>query len=117
MNNHDLYTCIGRLHQEDSDAIAIKFDTEFRDEDPSVYNHRKDQIPEAVALEYQIDPKRYVLYQGNTPGHLHDRILAIADLITKGARVKLIAVDSCPPFMGEFNVREFITNLSGNVSN
>jgi hypothetical protein len=105
MDNHYLYTCIGQLHQKDPDAIAIKFDTEYRDEE---------RLPESVVRDYQIDPNRYILYRG---AKSEERLNALSAVIKEGAKVRLIGVDSNPPIVGEIKIREFLQTLSNNKLN
>lgn len=98
-----LYDWVGQLHQDDPDAIAIKFDTEFRDEG---------QLSEDMARAYRIDLDRYLVYQVNRPEQIFDRIRGpITDMIKQGARVKLIGIDSISAVMGRReSEQESVTN-------
>lgn len=77
---------IGQLHRDDTEAIVVKFDTEFRDDG---------QMTDEVATAYGVDLDRYVVFQVNKPGEVFDRIEAeIGALVQKGAPIKLLIIDS-----------------------
>jgi len=87
-----LNSMIGQLHKDDPDAIAIKFDTEFRE---------SGQLTEEQANLWGIDRKRYVCYQANAATTVFDRIeQEIAALCQEGMPLKLIAIDSINALMG-----------------
>lgn len=77
---------IGQVHQDDPEAIVIKFDTEFRE---------KGQLTEEMMRVYKIDPKRYICFQVNTPAEVFDRITKdIWALVQEGMKLKLVVIDS-----------------------
>lgn len=86
------YDFTGRLHQDHKTAIAIKFDTEFRDDG---------QMSERKAAAYGIDLDRYVVFQVNRPEDVFDRIADdVAGMMDEGANVKLIIIDSITGIQG-----------------
>lgn len=77
---------IGWLHQSDPDAIAIKFDTEYRADG---------QLADDDLHLYGIDPDRLVIIQTNSPSGVFDQIeKEISAHCQAGAKIKLIIVDS-----------------------
>jgi RecA/RadA recombinase len=98
-----LYDWVGQLHTDDPDAIAIKFDTEFRDEG---------QLSEEMAKAWRIDMDRFLVYQVNRPEQIFDRIKGpIADMIKQGAKIKLIGIDSVTAILGRReSEQESVTN-------
>jgi hypothetical protein len=86
------YDLIASMHQQYPDAIAIKFDTEFRDES---------QLTDAEAATWGVDLDRLVVIQTNKSGEIFDQIEQdINGLIQDGAKVKLIAIDSISGIQG-----------------
>lgn len=83
---------IGQLHKDDPEAIAIKFNTEMREEG---------QLgPEEMAM-WGIDPDRYMGYNTNTPDGVFDSIEhQIAALCQDGAPIKLVIIDSINAIQG-----------------
>lgn len=78
---------IGWLHQNDPDALAIKFDTEYRADGQLL-------TPEALAL-YGIDEERLGVVQTNSPSAVFDQIeKQVAANCEAGAKLKLIIIDS-----------------------
>ncbi len=79
----------GQLHQDDPDAIVVKFDTEMRE---------KAQVPEAQLRMYGIDPDRYMAFSVNEPALIFDRIATgIKEMMQDEKdplKVKLIIIDS-----------------------
>ena len=83
---------IGRLHQDDPEALVFKFDTEFRE---------KYQMTERAIKMWGIDPERYRCRSTNKPEEIFDFIEKdIVDLCQKGAPIKLIVIDSVTDIMG-----------------
>lgn len=77
---------IGWLHQSDPEAVAIKFNTEFRE---------KAQLDDDLMKMYGIDPDRLISYEVNAPNQIFDRIeKEIAAEIQDGLKVGLIGIDS-----------------------
>jgi hypothetical protein len=81
------YAYTGQLHQDDPEAIVIKFNTELREK--AQYNPVRSQ------RIWGIDPKRYIPYDVNDPALIFDRIEnEIAALCDDGAKIKFIIIDS-----------------------
>lgn len=88
MTNH----IIGLLHQDDPDALVIKFNTELRE---------AAQLPEKDYPLFGIDKERYVAYNANAPEMIFDRIeKEIAAMCDDGAQIKLIVIDSLNNIQG-----------------
>lgn len=83
---------IGQMHRDYPDAIAVKFNTEFRE---------KGQLtPEQLAI-WGIDQDRYVAYEVNSPDLIYDRIeTEIAAMCQEGAPIRLIIIDSINSIQG-----------------
>jgi RecA/RadA recombinase len=87
------YAMIGQMQKDYSDGVAIKFDTEFREEG---------QLPveEAVSL-YGIDKSRYQAYSVNSPVLVFDRIeQEFAAMCQEGMPLKLVIIDSITGVQG-----------------
>lgn len=89
---------VGGLHDQDSEAIAIKFNTEMR---------------EGGQMEdyWGVDQDRYMAYDVNEPQYIFDRIKnEILPMVEQGMPLKLIIIDSLQGIQGvkESN-RESIT--------
>lgn len=85
-------TMIGQLHKDYPEAVAIKFDTEFRE---------RGQMPVAQLNAYGIDKDRYMCFSVNSPELIFDRIEKdIVPLIQDGLDVKLIVIDSMTAIQG-----------------
>jgi hypothetical protein len=83
---------IGQLHKDYDDAVAIKYNTEFRE---------KIQTTALQKKIWGIDPKRYAAYETNRPEEIFDVIERdIPALIQKGLNIKLIAIDSISDILG-----------------
>jgi RecA/RadA recombinase len=77
---------IGQLHRDDPEAIAVKFDTELREEG---------QLTPEVAANWGIDLDRLITYSVNTPDKIFDYISGpLRAMIDDGAPIKLIGIDS-----------------------
>jgi len=88
---------IGWLHQTDSEAIAVKIDTEFRSE--------AQLTPEMMAV-YGIDPERLLIIQTNSPSACFDQIEKdIAAHCQAGAPIKLIVIDSISGVQGRREIQ------------
>ena len=86
------YDLVGQMHKKWPDSIAIKFDTEFRDDG---------QLDEEHAKAYGIDMDRFIVFQTNKPEKVFDLINNdVKALIQDGANVKLIGIDSISMLMG-----------------
>jgi RecA/RadA recombinase len=79
---------IGNLHQTDKEAVAIKFNTEMREE--------------GQTSEYWgIDQDRYMAFNVNTPELVFDRIAGeITQMVQDGMPLKLIIIDSLQGMQG-----------------
>lgn len=112
---------IGNLHATDPDAIAVKFDTEIREElqnadlsldtgdDAGVHN---------LGL-WGIDPNRYVALSVNSPELIFDRIETdVAAKIEDGAKIKLVAIDSINQIQGKrgMNNTSVLDNTIGDLA-
>lgn len=86
------YDLVGQMHKRWPDSIAIKFDTEFRDDG---------QLDEAHAKAYGIDLERYVVFQTDEPAGVFDVIKNdVQSIIQEGGNVKLIGIDSISAMKG-----------------
>lgn len=83
---------IGQLHADDPEAIAVVFDTEFR--------WRGQLTPEKAKI-YGIDLKRCIIFEGNNPMMVFDRIeKELVAMIQDGCPIKYIAIDSVSGVLG-----------------
>lgn len=86
------YDMIGQMHRDYPNAIAIRYDTEFRDDA---------QLTPAMAAAYGIDMDRYQCYQTNSPSgvfdHIENEVNAMCD---DGAPIYLIIIDSIAMIKG-----------------
>jgi RecA/RadA recombinase len=83
---------VGKLHQTDPDAIAIKFDTEMR---------TNVQLTELPLKNFGIDENRYIVYHVNSPEEIFNRIEnEVQAMIQDGAPIKLVIVDSITGIQG-----------------
>jgi RecA/RadA recombinase len=83
---------IGQLHKDYEDAIAIKFDTEMREEAQNTDKMRR---------IHGIDDSRYIVYSVNQPDLIFDRIEKdVAAMCQEGAPIKLIVIDSINAILG-----------------
>jgi hypothetical protein len=83
---------IGQLHKDDPDAIAVKFNTEMREEA---------QLGEEQEKLWGIDMDRYMAYDVNTPDGVFDAIESkIGALCQEGAPIKLVIIDSINGIQG-----------------
>lgn len=90
------YDLIGKLHRDDPDAIAIKFDTEFRDEA---------QLSNDLLVNMGIDLNRLITIQSNDPKDIFDPVAGVvADIAKDGGKVKLIGIDSISGIQGRREV-------------
>ncbi len=86
------YDLIGQLHKDYPKAIAIKFNTEMREQ--TQFNQR-------VADEFGIDTERYIAINDNDPAGIFDVIeKQIAEACENGDNIKLIIIDSVTDIMG-----------------
>lgn len=83
---------IGQLHRDYPDAVAIKYNTEFRE---------KIQTTALQKKIWGIDSKRYAAYETNKPEEIFDVIERdIPALVQKGLNIKMIIIDSISDIMG-----------------
>ena len=79
---------IGQLHKDDPEAIAIKFNTEFREEGQ-------------YSDIWGIDPERYQAFNRNTPEGIFDFICTDVDAACQaGEKIRLIVIDSVQGIQG-----------------
>ena len=89
---YSLNAMIGQLHKDDEDAVAIKFDTEMREQF---------QMTPRMLASYGIDSKRYRAIQTNKPDEIFDFIEnKLPAFIQKGMKIKLVGIDSINEIMG-----------------
>lgn len=84
---------VGQLHADDPNAIALKYNTEYRE--------RAQGTPESRQQIWGIDPKRYKAFECNSPMEIFDKIET--DLAAKcqdGMPLKLIIIDSIGGIQG-----------------
>ncbi len=87
-----LNATIGQMHQDYETAVALKFDTEFRE--------LGQMTPEQATL-WKIDPARYLCFSVNSPDLIFDRIEKdVANAVGDGLDVKLVAIDSITGIQG-----------------
>jgi len=86
------YSFVAGLHRDDPDAIAIKFDTEMRDEG---------QLTPEMAAAYGIDLRRWKVISSNDPSDVFDQIRdVIGPMVAAGAPIGLIIIDSITGVQG-----------------
>jgi len=86
------YDLISQLHQDDPEAIAVRFDTEMRDEA---------QLTPAKAAIYGIDINRYMPMLTNDSEEIFDYIeKELRVMLQDGAPIKLIIIDSITNVIG-----------------
>lgn len=99
---------ISQLHKDYSDAIAIKYNTEFRE---------RGQLPESNYKKmWDIDPDRYIAFETNTPEGIFDAIEHdVAAMCEEGAPVKLVFIDSVTSIQGRraLNAKSISTQQIG----
>lgn len=87
-----LNAMIGQLHKDDPEAIAIKFNTEMREEAQTTKGQRS---------IWGIDDDRYIAYDVNNPELIFDRVEKdVAAMCQEGAPIKLVAIDSINAILG-----------------
>ena len=86
-------SAIGTLHQEDPEAIAVLFDTEFRS---------SAQLPtDEDYAKFGIDPERLLIVETNSPEDIFNQIAnKFKAMIQEGCPIKLIVIDSISNMMG-----------------
>ena len=83
---------IGQLHKDYEDGIAVKFDTEFREQG---------QLTKEQAAVWGIDKDRYVSYSVNSPILIFDRIEnEVNAMCQEGAPIKMVIIDSITGIVG-----------------
>lgn len=87
------YDLIAQLHRDDPDAIAIRYDTEMKDDA---------QLTPARARLYGIDTKRYRCYMTKNYDKVFNHIeKEVQGLLQDGANIKLIIIDSLTNILGK----------------
>lgn len=80
------YDTIGTMHEEDPEGIAIRFDTEYRDEA---------QLTVETAPLYGIDLDRYQCIQSNDPKDIYNQIAnKVEPMLKDGLPLRIMALDS-----------------------
>lgn len=83
---------VGQLHKADEEAVAIRYDTEFREQA---------QVTAARKRMHGIDPERYQAYSTNKPEGIFDHIVNDVDSMCQaGIKIKLIGIDSLSMIQG-----------------
>jgi hypothetical protein len=83
---------IGQLHKDYDDAVAIKYNTEYRE---------KIQTTDQQKALWGIDDKRYMGFETNRPEEVFDIIEGkLPALIQAGLNIKLIVIDSISDILG-----------------
>lgn len=101
---------IGQYHQDYEEGIAVKFNTEMRE---------LGQLTPEQAGVWNIDRKRYVAYDVNSPDLVFDRIeKEIAAYCQEGAPIKLIIIDSLNAIQGRrsMNADTVMTQQIGDLA-
>ncbi len=95
---------IGRLHQARPEAIALKFDTEFRSEG---------QMGSEQQKIWGIDPNRFMTYEVNQADQVFDAIeKQVAAISEEGADIALVIIDSLTGIVGRRRANaESINNM------
>lgn len=83
---------VGQMHQDDPDAIAVKFDTELRSQFTT---------NPTMMRKFGIDEKRYLVFDVNEPDKVFDRIEKdIAAACQEGEKIKMVIIDSMSGISG-----------------
>lgn len=86
------YDFAGNFHKTNPAGVVLKFDTEQRDQG---------QLSEESAARFGIDLNRWVVFQGNRPEAVWDRIKKeVPALVQEGLDIGLIIVDSISEIQG-----------------
>jgi hypothetical protein len=86
------YDFAGNFHKTNPSGVVLKFDTEQRDQA---------QLSEESAAKFGIDLNRWVVFQGNRPENVWDRIRKeVPAVIQEGVDIGLIIVDSISEIQG-----------------
>lgn len=86
-----LNATIGQLHADDHNAIAVKFDTEFREEA---------QLTPADYAKMGIDPDRLITFADNKPTLFDTISTDLEAMCQEGAPIALIGIDSVNAIQG-----------------
>jgi RecA/RadA recombinase len=101
---------IAQMHADYPDAVAIKFDTEARE---------NGQMSEQDAKLWGIDLDRYICYSVNNPEFIFDRIEKdLVDKIQKGVEIRLVIIDSLTGIKGRraMNQTTIMTQQIGDLA-
>ncbi len=83
----------GWLHQQDPNAIVIKYNTEFREQAQAT--------PEELQEVFGIDPARYQAYEVNSPMHIFDHVEKDVNAYCQdGMPLALVIIDSIDGIQG-----------------
>lgn len=83
---------IAQMHQDDDEAVAIRFDTESRE--------RFQFGSEEELRSFGIDPERYFVYEGNSASIFDTITNKVAAVCDAGAKVKLVIIDPISGIVG-----------------
>jgi RecA/RadA recombinase len=86
-----LNAVIGQLHRDDPEAIAVKFDTEFREEA---------QLAPTEFAKWGIDPDRLITFADNRPNIFDTISVDLEAMCQSGAPIALVGIDSINQVQG-----------------
>jgi len=86
-----LNAVIGQLHRDDPEAIAVKFDTEFREEA---------QLAPTEFAKWGIDPDRLITFADNRPNIFDTISVDLEAMCQSGAPIALVGIDSINQIQG-----------------
>jgi hypothetical protein len=86
-----LNAVIGQLHRDDPEAIAVKFDTEFREEA---------QLAPTEFAKWGIDPDRLITFADNRPNIFDTISVDLEAMCQAGAPIALVGIDSINQIQG-----------------
>lgn len=83
---------IGKMHQDDPEGWALKFDTELREQG---------QLTQEESAKWGIDRDRYKCFSVNTPDLIYDKIAGeVAQWCEDGLPLKVVVIDSLNSIQG-----------------
>lgn len=96
------YDTIGALHEDDPEAVAVKWDTEFRE---------KLQLTPQRAKMFGIDRSRYQCWSTNAAEDIFDRFeVDVASAIESGVKIRLAIIDSSSNILGRQEAKKESVN-------
>jgi RecA/RadA recombinase len=100
---------VGQLHKDYPEAVAIKFNTEYRE---------SSQLTTDMMGMYGIDPDRYLAYDVNGADQIFDRITKDVAAMAEEVQVGLIIIDSINHIQGrrEANQDTVMTQQIGDLA-